>query len=986
MAGINRRGFLKIIGLAATSATVGCSADSGRRLIPYIIPAEDIIPGEATWYATTCRECPAGCGMLAKNRDGRIIKVEGNPDHPVNRGALCPRGQASLHGLYNPDRFPGPVQRRGNSFTGLSWEAARQLLADKLKELHGQGRGHRIAFIGGLQNGTLAELIDEWLAAFGSGPHLAYEPFAYEPLRQAGRIVFGEDAIPSYRIDQADFLISLGAGFLETWLSNVEYARQFAAFHQPEGNSKNFFVYVGPRQSMTGAGADLRIIVKPDEEWLVGVALLGALYEEARLGRLPLAAGLFRALDNTLADSARAREEADRVIDPDIANRLAQRFMAARRPLVLAAGLPHSGPHAAAAAVAANLLNLIKADSGLLAASPAAALARTAGAADMRQLIERMVNGDIDLLFIHDANPVFSLPASWEMRAALEEVKTIVSFSACADETTSLAHLILPTHTPLESWGDYTPRPGIAGFMQPTMGPMFDTMHPGDLLLETARLAGLKDVLPWLDFYGRLQDTWRRRWLSGPRDQPFQSYWNHVLQHGIDDRQPVEALPKGVSLAADFAYSFPAPQSVSRQADTYSLAIYPTVQFFDGRGANRPWMQELPDPVTQTTWGGWVELHPETAAALKVGKGDMLHLSTAHGAIAAPALPIFSVPPGTLALPIGQGHENYGRYASGKPANPLDLMAPLFDPDSGAFIVSTEVTAKRLGTSYAIAHTDGNFFQEGRDLVEVESFAAYRQAVAQGRAPSVDAPLPRGYDPHRDMYPAHEHKEYRWCMVVDLDRCIGCGACVVACYAENNVAVVGREQMLLGREMSWLRVQRYFSEEDKAIRYLPMLCQHCDAAPCESVCPIFAPQHSVDGLNNQVYNRCFGTRFCSQNDPYKVRRFNWFTFTRAVPLDWQLNPDVTVRQKGVMEKCSFCVQRIAAAKIIAKDRGRKVVDGDVTTACVQTCPTNALTFGNLLDPDSRVAQQIRDPRAYQVLRELNTKPAVIYLKRLTQEL
>jgi len=983
---MNRRDFIKILGLAGTSTTFGCSAESGRRLIPFLIPAEDIIPGEATWYATTCRECPAGCGMLAKNRDGRIIKVEGNPAHPINRGALCARGQASLHGLYNPDRFPGSLRRTGDSFSALPWEKALQLLADRLGKLHRHGRGDRIAFIAGLQTGTLADLTDEWLAVFGAAPHLTYEPFAYEPLRRANRTVFGQEAIPFFRIDQADLLISLNAGFLETWLSNVEYARQFAAFHEPGDNGKNFFVHVGPRQSMTAASADFRITVEPDQEWLVALALLDALYKEALRGGLDLSPELSKALDRTMDASSPARQAAVQVIAEATIRQLTRRFLAAERPLVLAAGLPHSGPHAADAAVAANLLNLIKSGSrGLIDPAPASALERTASALAMQELVERMAAGEIELLFIHDANPVFSLPASWKVQAALNKVSTIVSFSSCIDETSGLAHLILPTHTPLESWGDYSPRSGIAGLMQPVMGPLFDTRHLGDVLLTTARLAAVDDALPWPDFFSRLQHDWQARWLAGPQDQPFTSFWNRLVQQG-GDWHPSETSAKGDPLSPGFAYVFPVPEAASKEETSYSLTVYPTVQFFDGRGANRPWIQELPDPVTQTTWGGWVEVHPRTAAELNVDKGDMLRLSTPYGAIEAPVLPIFSVPPGTFAIPIGQGHENYGRFADGKPANPLALMPSELDQDSGAFIFSTRVAVSRTDQCFAVAHTDGNFFQEGRDLVQVESYASYLQAKTSGRPASVDVPLPSGYDPNRDIYPAHLHKDYRWCMAVDLDRCIGCGACVVACYAENNVAIVGRKQMLLGREMSWLRVQRYYSDREHAIRYLPMLCQHCDEAPCESVCPIFAPQHSVDGLNNQVYNRCFGTRFCSQNDPYKVRRFNWFTFTRDTPLDWQLNPDVTVRQKGVMEKCSFCVQRIVAAKISAKDQGRKVRDGDFTTACAQTCPTNALTFGNLIDPDSRVARMINDARAYQVLRELNTKPAVIYLRKLTQEI
>jgi molybdopterin-containing oxidoreductase family iron-sulfur binding subunit len=985
MSVIDRREFIKILGLAGTSATFGCSRDAGRRLIPYVIPAEDLIPGEATWYATTCRECPAGCGVLAKNRDGRVIKLEGNPDHPLNRGALCARGQAALHGLYNPDRFSAPRQRADGAFSPISWEKGSQLLVDRLRELRENGRGERIVLISSLENGTLADLTDEWLASFGAGPHLRYEPFAYEPLRTANRLVYGLEEVPCHRLDQADFLLSLNAGFLETWLSNVEYARQFAVFHAPGKEHKNFFVHVGPRQSLTAASADLRIEVAPDREWLVAVALLGALDEEARQGRLKLSAELRAALATTMANSTAARQAAGQVIDAGTLQRLTRRFLAAERPLVLAGGLPHNGPQATTAAVAANLLNLIKPGSRTLVdPRPDSALGRTVKGNALRELIDRMAAGEIELLLLHQANPLFSLPASWEIAAALAKVPTVVSFSSCADETSRFAHLVLPTHTALESWGDYAPRAGITGLMQPVMGPLFDTRHLGDLLLETARLAGVGAALPWPDFYSRLRQTWQRRWQSGPRTEPFDLYWNRMIRQGGDWLENPSASP-GISLATDFAYTFRLPPDPP-EAGAYSLTIYPTVQFFDGRGANRPWLQELPDPMTQTTWGGWVEIHPRTAAALLVAKGDLLRLSTPHGAIEVPVLPIYSVPEQTLALPIGQGHDAYGRFADGKPANPLTLMPPGLDPVSGAITITTRVAVKRGEGSYPIANTDGNFFQEGRELIEIESFAAYRQAVAMGRPAAVDPPLPGGYDPRHDIYALHQHPNYRWCMVIDLDRCIGCSACVVACYAENNVAMVGRRQMLLGREMSWLRVQRYFSEDDHTARYLPMLCQHCDAAPCEAVCPIFAPHHSVDGLNNQVYNRCFGTRFCSQNDPYKVRRFNWFTFNRDTPLDLQLNPDVTVRQKGVMEKCSFCVQRIVAAKGVAKEQGRKLVDGEFTTACAQTCPTGALTFGNLVDPESRVARLIQDSRAYQVFRSLNTKPAVIYLRRLSQEL
>jgi len=984
MIDITRRGFLKIIGLATTTATMGCSADSARKLLPYIIPAEDIIPGEATWYATTCRECPAGCGIHAKNRDGRIIKVEGNPDHPVNQGALCARGQASLHGLYNPDRFASPQLREGKNLTKISWDDGQKMLADRLRKLQSQGRKGRCVLLTGTVTGTMKELIDDWLNTCG-GRHLICEPLAYEPLRAANRIVFGKNSIPTYRIDEADFLISFGAGFLETWLSNVEYARRFASFHELEGENKNFFVYIGPRMSMTAASADSQIIVDPGDGYGIALALLDMLLTDAENSKVPIDPHLRAACRDALAAAAAAGISPTSVSHATL-QAIADRFQRAKRPLVLTEGLGYDSHQATATAVAANLLNLLKPGSRQLidfqAASP---LSQAASADELKGLGEEIGQGSVDLLLIHEANPLFTLPPAWKLRENLANAGMIVSFSSCLDETTGLADLILPASTPFESWGDYSPKSGITSIMQPVMGQIFDTRGLGDIILQTCRAAGNTAQFPWQDFFSLLQERWKSHWQARSGATNFDIFWFRALQQG-GHWQTQENEERGPELAADFDYMFPALSREKQGKENYSVVMYPTIQFFDGRGANRPWLQELPDPVTQTTWGGWVEMHPQTAAALDVVKGDVVRVSTDHGTIDVPVLPIGTVPEGTIALPIGQGHSAYGRYASGQPANPFALLPPETDMISGGLTMASLATIGKTGQCHNIANTDGSYFQMGRNISRFETVKSYRQAIIDGHPPDVDMPLPEGFDRRRDIYPAHAHKDFRWCMIVDLDRCIGCGACVVACYAENNVAIVGREQVLKEREMSWLRIQRYFDDDGRTIRYLPMLCQQCDEAPCESVCPIFAPQHSKDGLNNQVYNRCFGTRFCSQNDPYKVRRFNWFTFTRPAPLDWQLNPDVTVRQKGVMEKCSFCVQRIVAAKFKARKADRKLGDGEFTTACAQTCPTHALTFGNLKDPDSLVSRMIHDVRAYQVFRYLNTKPAVIYLKKLTQEL
>jgi len=984
MTDLGRREFLKIIGAAGASATLGCSSESARTLIPYVLPPEEIIPGEATWFATTCRECPAGCGLLAKNRDGRVIKVEGNPLHPVNLGRLCPRGQASLHGLYNPDRFRGPMKRSdSDQFIPVPWQNAEQIFIEKVLELVKSGRGDQIACMTGLMTGTKQDLLNHWLQEAGSTQCLVYEPFSYEPLRAANNSIFGSDAIPTYRIDRADFLISFGAGFLETWLSNVQYAEQFASFRSPSESGKNLFVYVGPRLSMTAANADLWVPVAPGNEYLVALGILWII--KAR-GLCPIPHELQPAINSVVESFPLDRITAETGIEQAVLEKIANKFAAAKSPLALAEGLACSGPNATQTAAAANLLCSIKErvpETHDFAMS--SSLGEIASASQIGELSERMDRGELQLLILHDVNPVFSLPGSWNFHESLKKVPMIVSFSSCMDETTAAAHLILPVHTPLESWGDYTPISGITGFMQPVMGNLFDTRDLGDILISSGKKISGGDKYPWDGFYQLLRETWMQRWQSDAHGQDFDAFWLQALQQGGTwDNE--KSKPAGISVTLSPDFYFPTPNATASNVKGFHFTAYPSIQFFDGRMANRPWIQELPDPMTQTTWGGWIEIHPQTAEKLDIQKGDLLEIRSPFGALRVPAIPIFTVPPNTLAMPIGQGHTHYGRYATNLPANPMELFPPDIDLlSSGIRGPSFRVTVKKLSGEFAIAHTDGSFFQHGREIARQISYADFQQAVASGHKPVIDYPLPIGYEPGKDFYPAHSHKDYRWAMAVDLDRCIGCGACVVACYAENNVAIVGREQMLNGREMSWIRVQRYFDEDKPIARWLVMLCQHCDSAPCESVCPIFAPQHSVEGLNNQVYNRCFGTRFCSQNDPYKVRRFNWFTFTRPYPLDIQLNPDVTVRQKGVMEKCSFCVQRIVEAKIRAREKGRKVKDGDFTTACAQTCPTNALIFGSLKDPDSRVSQLINDPRAYQVFRHLNTKPAVIYLKRVTVE-
>ncbi|MHC1728815.1 MAG: molybdopterin-dependent oxidoreductase [Syntrophobacteraceae bacterium] len=984
MPDLGRRDFLKLFGIAGTGAVLGGCSDPSRHLIPYLNPPEDIVPGKSLYYATTCRECPAGCGMLANNRDGRVIKVEGNPAHPVSGGKLCMRGQASLHGLYNPDRFRGPMRRKAEGgFEPVTWEQGEAFLDSKLAEAVRKGGSDRIVFMTDLTTGSLSGLSSHWMAEMGqAGGQVTYEPYSYEPLRKANATVFGIDAIPAYKFDELDFLISFNAGFLETWISNLEFARQYGSFHPLKGDRKNTFIFVGPRLSMTANNADLWITTRPGTEYAVGLGMLRLILDENLVPELPpeRRAALASITGNWPLEKAAGTAGCD----PKLIRAAAVGFARAARPLAIAEGLAFSVPNATETAVAANLLCTLKpATLQAIDFNRKSVYSDTAGAESLERLGERMRAGEVDLLLLYRANPVFTLPRSRDFAGAMKKVPAIVSFSHAPDETSALAHLVLPTHYSFESWGDYSPRPGVTGFLQPVMGPVFNTKHLGDILISTGKKVKGQEAFPWKDFYVALQGYWTRKWEEGGGSGSFESFWQSMVTKGGNwsdlSKEGMKDLPLPTA-----AFRF--PELGKTPGDSLPLVIYPTVQFYDGRMANHMWVQEIPDPMTQVTWGGWIEIHPETAKKLNIVKGDLLQVKSEFGSVEVPALPIYTVPEGIAAIPVGQGHSNMGRFADGLRANPLDLLPAGADHSSGILLrPEINLALQKTGRTLAIANTDGSFFQHGRDFAVSVSLEERNRMAKAGEKPHLHYPMPDGYDKSQDFYPAHEHKDYRWSMIVDLDRCIGCGACVAACYAENNVAVVGKKQMLMGREMSWLRVQRYFDDDGMKAKWLVMMCQHCDNATCEYVCPVFAPHHNPEGLNTQIYNRCFGTRFCSQNDPYKVRRFNWFTYTRPQPLDWQLNPDVMVRQKGVMEKCSFCVHRIVEAKIEARKKGRKLEDGEVTPACAQTCPTNALVFGSLLDPESRVSKMIHDVRAYQVLAHLNTKPAAIYLKRVTQD-
>ena len=1001
---VKRRDFLKVLGVGTATATVGCGTGEVERLIPYLVSPDETVPGVSNYYATTCRECSAACGVLAETRDGRVIKVEGNPQHPLSRGAICARGQAAVQGLYNPDRFRGPMVRRNGALERVTWEQALQLLAQKLGEARAGGRAASAVFINQHESGSFPGFLDAWLNAIGMPPHISFDAQADFTAIAANRQSYGM-SWPRLDFRAARMVVSFGADFLDSWGPSVSQQLDWADARADVANAPRL-VYVGPRRSLTGLNADEWIPCKPGGEIAIARMLGGQMS--------PAAAAT--------ASGAPAAQLANLQAD-----------FAARRPhLALAGG---GGPGGMELALAVNALN-----QGGGAVNTGEAVTGYDGMdspATVRAAIERMRAGTVPVLFVRGANPVHAFGKAARVAEAIARVPFKVSFSSVPDETTELCDLILPDNHSLESWGDSAPLPGAIGLQQPAMEPVFDTRATADVLLELARRSPTTAA--------QSPEPGYRNWL--------------ISRFPGGARALADALPSGIAAgtiagrprAATVAVA-PSPAIDSTRGDMY-LMLYQHPVLGDGRGANKPWLQELPDPVTKICWQTVAEIHPRTATRLGVENGDLITVTSPAGSLTLPALAYLGVREDTVAVAIGRGRAHSGRYASAG-MNALDLLPAGATDASGALAyVSTRAQVAKAGGHHELVTTEGSARQHGRGIARAVAAASLGQAHAPAAAAPADAhgedagghhedghvvPQMEGMasreflpglrapvandaqgdlgDPNsndKGMYhPDHWSgmAKRRWAMTIDLARCTGCSACVTACYAENNIPTVGADwqnakvfpdrtgfgaNIIRSREMSWIRLERYFEgglngESDFETRFIPMLCQHCGNAPCEPVCPVYATYHAPDGLNVQVYNRCVGTRYCSNNCPYKVRYFNWFGYGEPnrphyafpEPLNWQLNPDVTVRGKGVMEKCTFCVQRIREAEHRASSEKRPLQADEFTVACAQACPSRAITFGDAADSSWAVTKLIDDERAYHVFEELNTYTAVVYLKKI----
>ena len=1000
---LGRRDFFKFLTLGGTVGALSACTDVPEKVIPYLNPPTNVefVPGKALHYATTCAECPAACGMIISTREGRAIKAEGNPDHPLSRGGLCIRGQASLQGLYNPARIPTPLLgKEGSARQEISQRRAESLLTQAIEKVR-DPKG--IVYLTDQAQGARGSLIDAWLQSLGASPKIVFDPLAEVAQTQAYTRLLGSRSTPRLEMASADVLINFGADFMETWGQPVKQMRDFAEMHSvypPQKRKKGFCAHIGPHRSLSGANADLWLSTPPGSETQVALALAGVAlqrYVAADFDHLP--AGTVAALRRSLAPYTLERTVNTTGVALTTLKSIGERLLQARRPVAIAGGATVASQQSSKLHEAVATLNAILGSLGREVVFDQNADSSKHPAASDTQiiaLIERMRRGEVELLIVDGANPLYHLPPSRGFGEALAKVGALVSLSSWHDETTAQADLAIPSQTFLERWGDAQPADGIRSLRQPVMATVYPLKAAEDTLLSVLR--ALQDdqtdsdpLLTHADFRGYLRATWQEYQKEIGESGTFESFWRRSLQRGgaftatTPARSARPAVRIDTSSFARASLRKPSPPA----AGGLHLVPFASNRHRAGEQANRPWLQEIPDALTQVVWDSWAEIHPQTARQLGLKHGEKLSLRNQYGRIETAVYLSYGVHPQCVAIPLGQGHTASGRDADHVGVRVVDLLPSQQDGRSGQFAYrSVDVQVKGGGEKAFLVQLDGAPRQFGRNIVQTISTTQ----LASGEKPKGVHHAKRQrdfYPPRREQTPGY-YDPYRWGMVIDNDRCTGCSACVAACYAENNVAVVGKERAALGREMAWLRIERYLEgdEEESAVLMQPMLCQQCENAGCEPVCPVYATYHNPEGLNAQIYNRCVGTRYCSNNCAYKVRRFNWFEYTTPSPLHLQLNPDVTVRSKGVMEKCTFCVQRIHRARDRAQTEGRLIQDGEIQTACQQSCPSQAIVFGNLSDPAASVSQKARRQtkeekrlRPYEVFPELANLPAVTYLRK-----
>jgi MoCo/4Fe-4S cofactor protein with predicted Tat translocation signal len=968
----SRRDFLKFLGFSVAAASLAACEAPVKKAIPYLIKPEEVTLGIPNYYASTFYDGQDYCSVVVKTREGRPIKVDGNELSSISKGGSNARVQASVLNLYDSERLNGP--RAGKK--DVSWETADAEIIKKLGEVSAAGK--KIAIVSSsLVSPSTKKVIADFTVKYPTAKHIVYDAVSYYGLLKGNEMSFGRFAIPSYHFENAEVILSFGADFLTTWLSPVEFSRQYAATRKLRNGKKNMsrHIQIETNLSLTGSNADSRIKVRASEQ----SAAVAALYNK------------IAALAGGSAVSAPSLS-----IDKKIAAIAEELWKSKGKAIVV------SGSNDPNEQVLVNGINSMLGSYGSTMNLDQANLMKQSNDEGVATLINELNNNEVGAVIIYNTNPGYSMPA---LNAAIAKAGVKISLADREDETAVTCDYICPDSHYLESWSDAEPVKGMFSLGQPTINPLFNTRQAQASLLTWAGATA--------DYHKYIQEYFRANvYPLQSAVSSFDAFWNKTLQDGVFETGAVAA-----STAVFAGNAQDAASKIQQPVSGVEVVLYQKTGLGNGSQGNNPWLHELPDPVSKICWDNYFAVLPDYAEKMGYKQGTVIEVKVGNVSVKGPVFLQPGTAAETLAIAVGYGRTNVGKAGNKVGVNVYPLIG-MFNGGMKYYATGVSVS-KTPDDDYPLATTQSHHTMMGREIVKETTLASWLKNEKAGN-PDVTIETPYGKRKAEDVNlwatkenPGHEKANHFWNMAIDLNACTGCGSCVIACNAENNVPVVGKDEVMRSREMHWIRIDRYYSSDvtkenaeenglgklsmyekmetpssdNPEVVFQPVMCQHCNHAPCETVCPVVATTHSMEGLNMMAYNRCVGTRYCANNCPYKVRRFNWFRYNENEQFPYNqfdnlgkmvLNPDVVVRSRGVMEKCTMCIQRIQYGKLDAKKAGRRPIDGEIKTACAQACPTNAIIFGDVLDEKSMATAEIKNPRSYHLLEEINTQPSVYY--------
>ncbi|MDW7974997.1 MAG: TAT-variant-translocated molybdopterin oxidoreductase [Leptospiraceae bacterium] len=991
---LSRKDFMKFLGASAVMVTAACRRPT-EQIIPAVIQSPEYTPGEKVYYASAT---PEGTGIIIHTREGRPIKIAGNPDHPLTKGGVSGREVADIMDLYDPDRLRYAVRIENKRKSKTSKEEIISEIQTKIES------ENYVLITGPIQSPTSKKLINEFIKQFPNGKHYEFRPDpTLRTIAEGQKLSYGTSVVPYFRFDKAKLVVAIENDFMGTFPGAQVYSRAFTEkrnLNYKKQQDYNSLIVFESMFTTTGGYADHRFPIKPGDAYLIALSIAAELNNQLMVGPFAKNDQVRSLLQNYIPEKIEGMVGVSSSILKKVATKLSEN----KGSSIVIAGSPLAeDQNALNLQIAVNFINHILGNDGKtidyqnpMTISPGSSIK------EILQVIEDIRNQKIKVVLLANANLVYHLPPSIKVEEALKNADFVVSFSDRIDETGWASDAVLPLSHYMESWSDVELVSGIRSVIQPVIRPLYDTLSFEDYLIQI-----LGPRISEYSFHEYLKNEWAKL-----TKESFTKFWIGILQSGYYQTKKLDVPGKERRFELSSLDRLP---KEPKNTTGYRIGLFYHISLYDGTGANNAYRQEQPDPITKVVWSNYVAVLPETARKLKLKQGSIVEIKTEEGTL---KLPVYLQPglhPEAMLIPLGYGRTSAGKVGNNVGENAIKItsikegqwiltgISPLPNGESPVSLTGERV---KLAVTQMVYRTGRNtenraFFSPGtlpnapyeassqydRNLVIETTYAEYKNGW---KAPKQAIEFPE----NASLMPEWKYEGTRWYMVVDLNLCIGCGACITSCNLENNIPMVGPKEVHTGREMHWMRIDRYYSgdESNPEVVHQPMLCQQCGNAPCENVCPVAATSHSDDGINVMVYNRCIGTRYCANNCPYKVRRFNWFEnwdyMEGAIrklqdPQQLALNPDVTVRKRGIMEKCNFCLQRLNRARQDARLKGLdRIPDGSVKTACQEVCPTNAIYFGDINDPNSEVSQLVKKGRGYKVLEFLGVDPSITYLAKV----